>query len=330
MSDAIIRPRTLDDDRQIVSLLNRLFPEFPAESLEGFRFFVENIGRNRLLQHWVADEDGTIVGVASLHQLRTDTPDAVFLEVAVDRDREGKGIGSRLYAEVERHALQTGARRLYGHVLEDRQRGQSFAAKLDFTPTGKGERLSRLDVNAANLSGFDDVGTRLHDAGIRIMTLAEIGMEDETFLRQLYELDRDTHEDIPASESWGFPPLDEWRSVYVLGLGRSPDWCWVALDGTRPVGLARLSLRPPEAAWNAYTGVHRDYRGRGIARALKYRTIEWSRRNGVRFQYTGNEAENERMLAINIRLGYHMLPRDVEVRKEVEQSASSDLPHSER
>jgi GNAT superfamily N-acetyltransferase len=89
------------------------------------------------------------------------------------------------------------------------------------------------------------------------------------------------------------------------------------VDGERPVGLARLQRKGQNAAFNAYTGVDRAYRGRGIARALKQRTIEWSRQNGVDFHYTGNDTENKRMLAINIQLGYQLLGAMIEVSKDL-------------
>ncbi len=69
--------------------------------------------------------------------------------------------------------------------------------------------------------------------------------------------------------------------------------------------------------WNAYTGVDRAYRGRGVARALKLRTIQWARQNNVDFIYTGNDIANQRMLAINVQLGYEPLPGWVEVVKEL-------------
>jgi GNAT superfamily N-acetyltransferase len=80
------------------------------------------------------------------------------------------------------------------------------------------------------------------------------------------------------------------------------------------VGLARLR-RQGNAAVNAYTAVDPAYRGRGIARALKLRTVLWARATGLEYLYTGNDIENRRMLAINSRLGYTPLPASVEMIK---------------
>jgi GNAT superfamily N-acetyltransferase len=89
--------------------------------------------------------------------------------------------------------------------------------------------------------------------------------------------------------------------------------------GSHPVGLARLRRQGNRAALNAFTAVDPDYRGRGIARALKLRTVLWARENGVEHLYTGNDAENRRMLDINLRLGYQPLSGSIELVREVGQ-----------
>jgi len=52
------------------------------------------------------------------------------------------------------------------------------------------------------------------------------------------------------------------------------------------------------------TGVLRDERGQGIARALKLRTIDYGRANGFREIRTLNDSLNGPMLAINVALGF--------------------------
>jgi GNAT superfamily N-acetyltransferase len=74
---------------------------------------------------------------------------------------------------------------------------------------------------------------------------------------------------------------------------------------------------PGRAAGNGLTAVDADYRGRGIARALKFKTIEWARENGIETIYTENDLENHRMLAINVSLGYKPLPPEVELVKDL-------------
>ena len=95
--------------------------------------------------------------------------------------------------------------------------------------------------------------------------------------------------------------------------GFSPATFWVALHGDRVVGLAQLRDRGDGFAENAYTAVDRQYRGRGIARALKLQGVEWARRNGVRRLITWNDAGNAPMLAVNMAMGYRPLPGTIEL-----------------
>ena len=60
----------------------------------------------------------------------------------------------------------------------------------------------------------------------------------------------------------------------------------------------------------------RAFRGRGVARALKLRTVRWAQENEIQFIDTANDAENARMLAINVRMGYKPLPAREEWLKE--------------
>jgi GNAT superfamily N-acetyltransferase len=90
-----------------------------------------------------------------------------------------------------------------------------------------------------------------------------------------------------------------------------PEWSWVALDGDRPVGVAYVNRVTETSAGNQFTGVHPDYQGRGIARALKMRVVDWARANGVAWLYTGNDATNTRILEINARMGYTPLPAPI-------------------
>lgn len=317
MDGLTIRLRRDEDDEQAVALGNRAEPRFPPSTVEEVRRRRQLEPKDLFLRRWVGERDGHIVAVGMLGEIRSEVPGAYRASITVDPELRGQGIGTAMAEAILPVAGETGARRLYGYVAEDRPEALAFARRHGFDLTGKGERLSRLDVHTANLDGFVEVEDRLAREGLRIQTLAEIGTDNHEFMKRLYDLDSQTQRDIPGSEVWTMGPFEEWLKETLNWPGVSPEAYWVALDGDRPVGTALLARQGPNAAWNAYTSVDRAYRGKGIARALKLRTVEWARRNGVDLIYTGNNAENHRMLAINISLGYQMLPREVEVVKIV-------------
>ena len=163
-------------------------------------------------------------------------------------------------------------------------------------------------------AGFTGVEEGLRQEGVVIDAL-QSQADESGFMEAVYRLDMDSHRDVPSSVPWKDMAYDDWLDRAVKGPGRSPEWAWVAIDAGKPVGLARLRVYQDGKATNAYTGVRSSHRGRGIARALKNRTVTWSRNHGIEWIYTGNEARNTRMLAINASLGYEPLPKAVEVER---------------
>jgi RimJ/RimL family protein N-acetyltransferase len=56
------------------------------------------------------------------------------------------------------------------------------------------------------------------------------------------------------------------------------------------------------------TAVARDWRGRGLAGALKRATIAWAIDDGLDLLESGNDTDNLPMRAVNARLGYQPAP----------------------
>ena len=235
-----------------------------------------------------------------------------FAEIAVYPDQWGKGIGSRLYEQLLPVARSLEAQRLYAEVGDDRPAAQRFAAKRGFKETGHVERLSCLDVRKVTLDGYDGLEERLRREGIHVTTLAELGPRDDVVLRAVHAVDMSTARDVPSSEVF-YLPFERWRDWLLTRPGVTPASIFVALERDQPIGLATLRREGTDSAWHQGTGVERAYRGRGIARLLKLREIQWARENGVDYLYTGNDVHNSRMYAINMRLGYRPLPGRIEM-----------------
>ena len=313
-----IRPRLPEDDARIVDIGNQIAPEFPQETVEDLRHHIATVPESVRQEHYVAEQDSRVVGDSLLlGMFWAKQPDRYIVHVAVDVACWRQGIGSQLHDQLIERARELGATHLYGEFLERLSEAERFLSRRGFDRTGRVQRMSRLDVHRANLAGYEGIEERVQAEGLRIATLAEAGPDDEGLFRALHQLDETTSRDIPTSEEIGSFPYEVWRRDLLEAPGKSPEWLWLALDGKKPVGMATLKREGERAAWNAYTGVDRAYRGRGVARALKLRTIQWARQNGVDFIYTGNDIANQRMLAINIQLGYEPLPGWVEVVKEL-------------
>jgi RimJ/RimL family protein N-acetyltransferase len=84
-----------------------------------------------------------------------------------------------------------------------------------------------------------------------------------------------------------------------------------AIGGLRVVTVAGV-------LYQGITGPRREYRGRGLARALKLRTIEYARAQGKREIRTWNDTLNAPMLAINVKLGFVRQPAWITFEKILE------------
>jgi len=82
----------------------------------------------------------------------------------------------------------------------------------------------------------------------------------------------------------------------------------LAPDGEM-VGLASLRREGPEGPIGCgLTGVHRDHRGRGLATALKVRSLEVAKALGATTIGTGGGGANLAMRRVNERLGFVVEP----------------------
>jgi GNAT superfamily N-acetyltransferase len=318
---AVVREQEPGDDGAVVSVSMLNYPEFPQGSEADYRFTVESwkkFGRNS--RRWVAEVDGEVVAFALVLEIKStwSEPGLFWSEIEVLEANRRHGLGGKLYDVLVDEAVGLGGRKLLGEVLDSHHDGQAFAAKRGFVLNeGHGEQLARLDVRQAVLTGFEEAESYLKSQGLRMERTADFVGGDAARVKAIYRLDMDTHRDVPSPIEWVDIPFEEWFEVIYNGPGRSPQWAWVVLDGVDPVGMARLRLYGRDGASNAYTGVRGEYRGRGIARALKHRTVTWCRENGINWIFTGNSVENARMLAINRSLGYRPLPRSIEIVRDI-------------
>lgn len=316
MSDITIRPRVPEDDEKYLAARNAIASDRAPVTLEEHRRFIELEPERTGHTIVTAEREGEALGHASW-ALRVHTSDqnTFWLDILVDRNHWRSGVGSALYAYAMQQLTERGAKKVFVQIREDIPEAETFAARRGFTRTGHGDRISRLAVQTANLVKTREAAQRVEESGIRITTLAQMTV-DEALLEELRALDQEVTVDIPGEEDYQAPPLDEWK-LWMDMPGLSHDIFWVALDGDKIIGMAPLQRRAGGYADNAFTAVARAYRGRGIARALKLRTVEWAQQNGIHSIITGNDPANKPMLAINIDLGYQFLPANIQLAKEL-------------
>jgi GNAT superfamily N-acetyltransferase len=188
-------------------------------------------------------------------------------------------------------------------VRDDRPESQAWAEGRGFEPYDHAFE-SQLDLQSLDPGPHQAVVESAEAAGLRFAT-----PDDQDRLYDLYSR-------LLADAPDGFQPPS--RDYFRQRLGpETGAIALVAVDGDSWVGLTLLEAKEPDGAWNAMTGTLPEYRGRGLARAMKVLVAGEARRRGRRWIGTTNNARNAPMLAVNQALGYQRMAGIVRLRKRL-------------
>ncbi|MEM7033216.1 MAG: GNAT family N-acetyltransferase [Chloroflexota bacterium] len=297
-----IRPFTKNDYPAVVEINNLIWLVEPT-TVEELSTADQHRDPKCNHERWVAEQDGVIVGTAQYDQLAGRYhPDKYWLEIEVHPDYQRQGIGTALYEQVingvqahnpwlARVAFQgnmTAAHHFlerYGYAEEWR----SWDWKLDVPNYQPPAEASALLV-------------QLEEEGFEIRTYTELA-DDPDRSRRLYELHESTRQDAPFPDPATAWPYEAYLATLESGL--DPDGYFVAIHKGDYVALSVIEKEDPgEEVDTGWTGVRKDYRGRGLALALKLKVIEYAKEKGHPIIWTTNNSLNYPMMAINQKIGY--------------------------
>jgi GNAT superfamily N-acetyltransferase len=164
--------------------------------------------------------------------------------------------------------------------------------------------ITKLDVQAFDTEPYESLFTILAAQGVEIVTLPQLQQRDPHWLEKIYELGTQLMQDVPLPYESQKVSLEQFRNHIVDNPNVILDGWMVALDQDKTIGDSTLKKgSKPGILSTGFTGVLRAYRQRGLATALKVRTVEYARNAGYTFIRTGNEESNP-MLALNKKLGF--------------------------
>jgi len=211
-----------------------------------------------------------------------------FVAPRVLPEARRRGVGTELLRELAEHVSALGHPKV-GSMVED-PGSLAFAARFAFREVGR-------QVEQVRTIGEYEPPPRIPD-GVELVSLAE---QPELRARTYHELALQAFEDMPTAGRVTIS-FDDWEREWVTW----PEGSFVALAGDELVGCAGLIRDPdrPDRAENTLTAVRREWRGRGVARAVKQATIAWASVNGLREIYTWTQDGNENMRSVNKKLGY--------------------------
>lgn len=300
-----IRPTRIPGDAPQVAALASLFEPDGVTAEEMIRNW-SRLPEGGVRYRLVAELDsGDVVATGVAAHDPHDSPGRWFGGVRVHPEWQGRGIGSAMQADLTGF-IRTQDGTMYSGELRD---NDADALRWLQRRGGQIDRHlfeSTLDLHTLAESQFAGVIERVTATGIRFLTLADEPGEEN--LRRLYNLVSRTVFDIPGWDTASFEPFADWRKP-LEEQGSKPDLQWLALDGDRCVGTTALELREASGTmYTFHTSVDREYRGRGIALALKLLSVQTARRYGATLMRTHNDETNAPMLAINRKLGYQPEP----------------------
>jgi GNAT superfamily N-acetyltransferase len=123
--------------------------------------------------------------------------------------------------------------------------------------------------------------------------------------------------DVPSSAPPTPVPLEHFQRFLIQSPDLLPEAFFIAKDGDLYVGESFVFRVPAEPGHlsQGLTGVRREYRGKGIAMALKLHVIKYAKEHGYTLIKTWNDTENLSILALNEKLGFVRQPAWIEYEK---------------
>jgi len=300
-----ILPATSAHYPGIAELINSLYPEqkvSAADIADGDR----QLDPKLKFRRWVAVEKEQVIGAATYRQsVWFAHPQKFIIAVSVLPERQGGGLGSRLYDTVMEALQPFDPIALRANASGDRPQSIRFMEKRGFREVIRDVRLE-LNVQAFDLSRFTVLEDHFLENGIEIKTLPELETDPERN-QKLYDLDWELSMSVPGDLAAGIGRrgLEKYIEYAISGPSVVPEGFFIAVRGDEYIGLSHLLVT--EAGVSLYqglTGVKPQYRHQGIGLAMKIRAIAYAQSHGYASIRTENDAKNIPMLSMNENLGY--------------------------
>ncbi|MFI9255342.1 GNAT family N-acetyltransferase [Streptomyces sp. NPDC053069] len=278
---------------------------FTSDSIRHDALHMPHEARYRPL---IAEEDGEIIGTAQVHLAHDSTePGQGLLNIYVRPDRTGRGAGRLLLRAAEQYLTAQGATRLLSWVL-DEPANRAFAERHGYR-SSRSAHFLRLDLAGSALPPLPKT-----PPGVELRTAADFADDP----RPLFELDAETLLDEPGDVDCAFRDYEAWIEQHWKHPLLDRDLTVAACVAGRPVAFSVAYTDGGTRYTTAMTGTARAHRGRGLAKLAKIHSLYRARAAGVTEAFTGNDAGNAPMIAINKWLGYEICATEVRHVRELD------------
>jgi len=315
-----VRAATSADYPVLVALNKASYPDY-GETEEEWRHWDETWDHEKYFKSRVVAEDGgRVVGIGLVNHMRwAFVPTKYRIDITVHPEHRGRGHGGALYEALLDQVRARLGKTVAASAKESMADGVRFLTERGFREV-KRDWESRLFVKGFDFARFAIADDRVAKQGIRITALADEMERDGSALQKAFELNEDCRMDIPSVDPPTRHTFEEFRRDEIDAPNALLDAFFIAIDTDgRYLGVSNMfrSLDNPSFLWQGITGVRRDARGKGIATALKLRTVRYAIDSGVEHIKTWNDVHNRPMLSINEAMGFVKQPAWISYEKDL-------------
>lgn len=249
-----------------------------------------------------AESGGRVYGMGTAYRYPNDRPGVVWVSTVVRPESRRSGIGRALANDVLGHLTSKGWVEPRAFTKDDDPASADFARRRGFTVR------QHVFESTILLASFDLEAYAVQDpAGVEFVTYADVEAEPGA-IERLVDLHNRLDADIPGVDPGSERSVEQWVVEFKQSYTWDPTTVFLAVVDGEWVGMGWVIELHPGRYYNSMTGVLPAHRGKGIAQALKLRTIALAQERGATYIRTNNDESNAPMLAINRKLGYQPEP----------------------
>ncbi|TMV45965.1 GNAT family N-acetyltransferase [Paenibacillus mesophilus] len=297
-----------EDFGQVTAVSRSVYAKKP-----GSFSLVSDMKDSRMLKKYVVtDHEGQTAGYGLLWEQYASPNLILKVEILFRREYRNELAVDALFDKITDDIHRIHPYAVQARTFDDQTRLLHFYEKYGFA---ENHRMVHTYLGAADadLAPYAELENRLRSQGITITTMAREQIRDKDWFPKLQTLNSMTWADYPSEPLLPpAPPNDKW----LTHKDNIPEAFFIARTEDKYVGYSQLMRmeQDSEHAMQGPTATLGEYRGKGVATALKVKGIEYAKASGYKGIYTSYRNVNIPMKAVNDKLGW--LPYSSEIRLE--------------
>jgi mycothiol synthase len=314
-----IRHATPEDFTRISQIQNLVSPERPQSAAE---LLEENQNRDTKIkeQFFVAIFEQEIQGFMMYTQHPSHYhPQHFWLRAAVHPDFRRLGIGSKLLQAVMQDLEPFNPILLQCGAQENRDFSLKFLVHHGFSEEWRRVNMM-LNLEQFDAAPFEGLIEKLKARGFSFKSIDHLRNDPERD-QKLCDLGNAVSNDVPLGMVNTPLTLEQFqKSILEISWAREEAFVVAVFEG-QYVGLNNLGVDSNGHSFVDVTGVLPEFRGRGLAQALKLIGIEWALKQGIKKMFTANDLVNAPMLAVNQKFGFVHEPIHIRYGKKLQEQS---------